>query len=110
MRLEYYHKLEIEGRDGDFVDVTDTLVGGVVFEDNAFLTDQLTFEIGKSALALGNMISRGSRVRYTAGYNEPSKYSLLFEGVVAIKKPILPNNGVPRLKIQAYDSSYSMTL
>lgn len=110
MSLEYYHKLEVEGRDGNFIDITDTLVGGVVYEDNAFLTDQLVFEIGKSALVLGNMISRGSKVRYTAGYNEPSKYSLLFEGIIAIKKPILPNNGVPRLKIQAYDYSYLMTL
>ncbi len=110
MSFEYYHKLEIEKKSDQWIDITDNITGAVTYEDNAFLTDQLVFEISKGALSLGDLIVRGTKVRYTAGYNEPGKYQLLFEGIVAIKKPILPNNGVPRLKIQAYDYSYQMTL
>ncbi len=109
MSFEYYHKLEVEGRGGKFIDLTDKVTGGVIYEDNALLTDQLVFTLGKSALSYGDLVAKGAKIKYTAGYQAPYQSQLLFMGIVAIKKPLFPNNGVPQLKIQALDYSYLLS-
>lgn len=114
--LTPYRKVEIEAPfvKGTWIDITRQLGSGVVtLTEETTGIDQLQFTIKHGAAFWIDNINEGMKVRLTAGYAVElflqTTKRVMFEGVVSSFKPLLPDTGIPGLRITCMNRLFELT-